>query len=302
MDKNYKDTKECPMCAETVKQKAKICRFCTHEFKFETEEINPPTMDSPESEPSANTKEIFYDVWIMSCPVAFHSNVAEVLMAECFFETWEESLEVVHAIPTKLFLGLMKEEAEHYQKLLVKAGAKVTIEESDMEVHATSIENEYLDQLDGKEPNADNYYEFISTENLPAEEDLVEEVKEDLVEEVKEDLLEEVKEDLVEEAIVDDKGWATFNEFTSTGDSPARNSPATIKYDVWITSAYNDKVCNEIIDITNWDAWVAGKFLLDLEDYGDAKKLVEDVDIDDAERIKNKLEEAGALITVKSHK
>ena len=28
MDKNYKDTKECPMCAETVKAKAKICRFC----------------------------------------------------------------------------------------------------------------------------------------------------------------------------------------------------------------------------------------------------------------------------------
>ena len=284
MDKNYKNTKECPMCAETVKEKAKICRFCTHEFKFETEEINPPAMDSPESELPVTTKEIFYDVWIMSCPVAFHSNVAKVLMSECFFETWEESLEVVHAIPTKLFVGLMKEEAEHYQKLLVKAGAKVTVEESDKEDHATSIANEFLDQLDGKEPNADNYYEFISTESLPAEEDLVE----------------EAEEDLVEEAIVDDKGWATFNEFTSTGDSPTRDSPATIKYDVWITSAYNDKVCNEIIDITNWDSWVAGKFLLDLEDYGDAKKLVEEVDIDDAERIKNKLEEAGAKVTIKS--
>ena len=43
MDTNYKDTKECPMCAETVKEKAKICRFCTHEFKFETEEINRKT-------------------------------------------------------------------------------------------------------------------------------------------------------------------------------------------------------------------------------------------------------------------
>ena len=106
---------------------------------------------------------------------------------------------------------------------------------------------------------------------------------------------------LLEEAIVDDKGWATFNEFTSTGDSPSRDSPATIKYDVWITSNYNDKVCNEIIDITNWDAWVAGKFLLDLEDYGDAKKLVEEVDIDDAERIKNKLEQAGAKVTIKSN-
>jgi len=27
------DTKECPMCAETVKAKAKICRFCKHKFK-----------------------------------------------------------------------------------------------------------------------------------------------------------------------------------------------------------------------------------------------------------------------------
>jgi hypothetical protein len=206
-------------------------------------------------------------------------------MAECFFETMEESFEVVHAIPTKLFVGLMKEEAEHYQKLLVKAGAKVTVEESDMEEHATLIANEYLDQLDGKEPNADNYDEFISTENTPVEEDLVE----------------EAEEDLVEEAILDDKGWATFNEFTSTGDSPTSDSPATIKYDVWITSNYNDKVCNEIIDITNWDAWVAGKFLLDLEDYGDAKKLVEEVDIDDAERIKNKLEQAGAKVTIKSN-
>ena len=100
----------------------------------------------------------------------------------------------------------------------------------------------------------------------------------------------------VEEAIIDDKGWTTFNEFKST-----ENPPATIKYDVWITSAYNNKICNAIIDITNWDAWVAGKFLLDLENYGDAKKLVEEIDIDEAERIKNKLEEAGARVTVESH-
>ena len=33
MEKFYKDTKECPMCAETVKAKAKICRFCKHKFK-----------------------------------------------------------------------------------------------------------------------------------------------------------------------------------------------------------------------------------------------------------------------------
>ena len=32
-------SKECPICAETVQAKAKICRFCTHEF--ETEEVSP---------------------------------------------------------------------------------------------------------------------------------------------------------------------------------------------------------------------------------------------------------------------
>jgi len=209
MDKYYKDTKDCPMCAETVKAKAKICRFCKHEF--ETEEINPPAMDSPESDP-----------------------------------------------------------------------------------HATTTTFEYLDQLDGEEPNADDYDEFMSTENPPSEEAPVEEEEEKEEEE-------EEEEAPVEEPILDDKGWTTFNEFKSTENSPATDSPATTKYDVWITSAYNDKVCKEIIDITNWDVWVAGKFLLDLEDYGDAKKLVEEIDIDEAERIKNKLEEAGARVTVESH-
>jgi|ETNmetMinimDraft_13_1059891.scaffolds.fasta_scaffold19951_2 hypothetical protein len=46
------DTKECPMCAETVKAKAKICRFCKHEFKFKTKKIDSP----------AKSKEITYDV------------------------------------------------------------------------------------------------------------------------------------------------------------------------------------------------------------------------------------------------
>jgi len=31
------DTKECPMCAETIKAKAKICRFCKHEFDLEAD-------------------------------------------------------------------------------------------------------------------------------------------------------------------------------------------------------------------------------------------------------------------------
>ena len=276
MDKFYKDTKECPMCAETVKAKAKICRFCRHEFEFETEEINPPAMDSLEPDPPATTKEIFYDVWITNCPSACDRKVVEVLMTECSFETMEEALEVIHAIPTTLFVGLTKEEAEYYQKSLEEAGSTVTIEKSDMKEHATTTTFEYLDQLDGEEPNADDYYEFTSTENPPVDKAPVEEPN-------------------------IDEGWTTFNEFTSTENPPATDSPATTKYDVWITSAYNDKICDAIIDITNWDAWVAGKFLLDLENYGDAKKLVEEIDIDEAERIKNKLEEAGARITVESH-
>ena len=27
------ETKECPMCAETIKAKAIICRFCNHKFE-----------------------------------------------------------------------------------------------------------------------------------------------------------------------------------------------------------------------------------------------------------------------------
>jgi len=292
MDKFSKDTKECPMCAETVKARAIICRFCRHEFEFETEEIYSPVMDSIELETPETANEIFYDVWLTSCPSACESKVVEVLMKECSFETRYEALEVIKAIPTTLFVGLMKEETEVYPKLLEEAGATVTIEKSDMKEHATTITQEFLDQLHGKEPNADDYYEFISTENPPAEETLKE--KEAPVEEAAEEAPDE--EAPVEEPNIDDKGWTTFNEFKST-----ENPPATIKYDVWITSAYNNKICNAIMDITNWDAWVAGKFLLDLEDYGDAKKLVEEIDIDEAERIKNKLEEAGARITVESH-
>ncbi len=38
------DEKECPKCAETVKYKAKICRFCGHEF----DDIEKPTAISPQ--------------------------------------------------------------------------------------------------------------------------------------------------------------------------------------------------------------------------------------------------------------
>ena len=34
------DYKECPECAEDVKAKAKICRFCNHEFEIDAEDIS----------------------------------------------------------------------------------------------------------------------------------------------------------------------------------------------------------------------------------------------------------------------
>jgi len=34
------DTKECPYCAETIKAKAKVCRFCNRELKPEAEEVD----------------------------------------------------------------------------------------------------------------------------------------------------------------------------------------------------------------------------------------------------------------------
>ena len=127
-------------------------------------------------------------------------------------------------------------------------------------------------------------YEFELTINKkPFEEDV-------LVDEM-------VEEDLVEDTISDDKGWEAYDNFISTDSSPDVTE-FEARYDVWITSTYNDKVCNEIIKITKWDSWVAGKFLLELENYGDARKLVEMVSLDEAEKIKNMLEHTGAKIRI----
>ena len=153
------ETKECPMCAETVKQKAKICRFCRHEFDLPSEETDHIQTDFSESAP---INERFYDVWIMSCPTAFHSLVSEALMTECFFEK-KEALKLVHSMPSKIFESLARDEGEYYKTLLEKAGAKVSVEESDIEEHLTSITEKYLDQLDNVETNAENHQEFIST-------------------------------------------------------------------------------------------------------------------------------------------
>jgi len=83
-------------------------------------------------------------------------------------------------------------------------------------------------------------------------------------------------------------------------ENPQAAESFEVKYDVWISSKYNEKVCNEIIKITKWETWVAGKFLLELEKYGNSMKLVEEVDMNNADRIKNSLEKAGAKVTIKS--
>jgi len=163
MNNNSQNTKECPMCAETVKERAKICRFCRFDF-----------------EPILSENHVF-----------------------------EKNLE-------------------------------------------EALDEKALEAVDSKEVTSD------------------------------------------------DRGWEAYNSFLST-DSYSEASKLEVTYDVWITSKYNEKVCNEIIKITKWDAWDAGKFLLKLENYGTSMKLVEEVDINDAERIKNSLEQVGVRVTVKSN-
>jgi hypothetical protein len=68
------DTKECPMCAETVKAKAKICRFCKHKFELETEEIAPP----------AKTKETLYDVHFKGLLKDYYEDEAAKILKSIF--------------------------------------------------------------------------------------------------------------------------------------------------------------------------------------------------------------------------
>ena len=115
----------------------------------------------------------------------------------------------------------------------------------------------------------------------------------------KETLDEETLDEPIEEQALDDKGWEAYDSFLSN-DSNSEASKFEVRYDVWVTGKYNEKICNEIIKITKWDAWVAGKFLLELENDGNSKKLIEEVDLNNAERIKNSLEQLGAIVTIKS--
>jgi len=272
------DTKECPMCAETVKQKAKICRFCRHEFDLPSEETDDIKTDFSESAP---IKERFYDVWIMSCPTAFHSLLSEALMTECFFEK-KEALKLVHSIPTKLFESLTLDEGDYYKTLLEKAGAKVSVQESDIEEHFTTITEKYTDQLDNAEANKDNYQEFFSTQNSPIEDTKINE---------------SLAEDYVGEKI-DTEAWEAFNKLKSNQNLPESSETLELRCTVWIKGSYSDKLCNEIIKITQWDSWVAGKFLLDLEESSEPFKLLENISSVEADQIRSILEDLGATITI----
>ena len=187
MDNNNQNTKECPMCAETVKERAKICRFCRFDFE--------PLLSESHLVEQGLEEEAFVD----------ETDNNQILDKETYVEGLEEA-------------------------------------------------------LDEKELEAIDSTEVTS----------------------------------------DDRAWEAYNSFLST-DAISETSEFEVKYDVWITSKYNEKVCNEIIKITKWDTWVAGKFLLELENYGNSMKLVEKVDINSAEKIKNSLEQVGAKVSVKSN-
>ena len=187
MDNNNQNTKECPMCAETVKERAKICRFCRFDFE----------------------------------PILSESHLVE--------QNLEEESLIDETVNNEIL-------------------NKETFEEAPEE----ALDKKALEAVDSKEVTSD------------------------------------------------DRGWEAYNSFLST-DTNSETSEFEVKYDVWITSKYNEKVCNEIIKITKWDTWVAGKFLLELENYGNSMKLVEKVDINSAERIKNSLEQVGAKVSVKSN-
>ena len=272
------DTKECPMCAETVKQKAKICRFCRHEFDLQSEETDDIQTDFSESAP---INERFYDVWIMSCPTAFHSLVSETLMAECFFEK-KEALKLVHSLPSKIFESLARDEGEYYKTLLEKAGAKVSVEESDIEEHLTSITEKYLDEQDNGELNEENYQEFVSTKNSAIKDT---------------EINKSLAEDYVGEK-VDTEAWEVLNKHNLTQSPPEPSETLELRCIVWIKGSYSDKLCNEIIKITQWDSWIAGKFLLDLEESSEPYKLLENIGSVEANQIRSTLEDSGAKITI----
>ena len=135
MDNNNQNTKECPMCAETVKERAKICRFCRFDFE-------PLLSESHLGEQNPEERTLVDET------------VNNEILDE---ETFEEALE-------------------------------------------EALDEKALEAVDSTEVTSD------------------------------------------------DRAWEAYNSFLST-DTNSENSEFEVKYDVWITSKYNERVCNEIINI-----------------------------------------------------